>query len=53
MFDGDHDRIQTRINTVIHDIAWPHGRRDWSGLRAVVMVRSTREIAGKIVRWSP
>jgi predicted transposase YbfD/YdcC len=51
--DGDHGRIETRTTTVINDIAWLdiawlQERRDWPGLKAVVMVESTREIAGKI-----
>ena len=46
--DGDHGRIETRTTTVIHDVAWLQERHDWSGLKAVVMVESTREIAGKI-----
>src|SRR4051794_6006569 len=46
--DGDHGRIETRTTTVIHDVAWLQERHDWPGLKAVVMVESTREIAGKI-----
>src|SRR4051812_33145223 len=46
--DGDHGRIETRATTVIHDVAWLQDRHDWPGLKAVVMVESTREIAGKI-----
>ena len=46
--DVDHDRIETRTTTIINDIAWPHERHDLSGLKAVVVVESTREIAGKI-----
>lgn len=45
--DGDHGRIETRTTTVIHDVAWLRERHDWPGLKAVVMVESTREIAGK------
>ena len=45
--DGDHGRIETRTTTVIHDVAWLQKRHDWPGLKAVVMVESTREIAGK------
>ena len=47
-FDGDHGRIETRATTVIHDVAWLRERHDWPGLKAVVMVESTRETAGKI-----
>ncbi|MGH7226110.1 MAG: ISAs1 family transposase, partial [Gemmataceae bacterium] len=46
--DGDHGRIETRTTTVIHDVAWLQERHDWPGLKAVVMVESTRETAGKI-----
>ena len=46
--DGDHGRIETRTTTVIHDVAWLQERHEWPGLKAVVMVESTREIAGKI-----
>jgi predicted transposase YbfD/YdcC len=48
--DGDHGRIETRTTTVIHDVAWLQKRHDWPGLKAVVMVESTRETAGKIER---
>jgi predicted transposase YbfD/YdcC len=44
--DGDHGRIETRIYTVIHDVAWLQERHDWPGLEGVVMVESTREIPG-------
>ena len=46
--DGDHGRIETRTTTVIHDVEWLRHRHNWPGLKAVVMVESTREIAGKI-----
>ena len=45
--DGDHGRIETRAITVIHDVAWLQERHNWPGLKAVVMVESTRETAGK------
>jgi predicted transposase YbfD/YdcC len=48
--DGDHDRIETRITTVIHDVEWLQGRHDWPGLKAIVMLESSREISGKIER---
>lgn len=48
--DGDHGRIETRTTTVIHDIGWLQERHDWPGLKAVVMVESTREIGEKIER---
>jgi len=46
--DGDHDRIETRATTVIHDVTWLQERHDWPGLEAVVMVESSRETNGKI-----
>ena len=46
--DGDHGRIETRTYTVIHDVAWLQERHAWPGLKGVVMVESTREIAEKI-----
>ena len=48
--DGDHGRIETRTTTVIHDVQWLQLRHDWPGLKAVVMVESSREISGKIER---
>jgi len=46
--DGDHGRIETRTCTVIHDVAWLQKHHNWPGLKAVVMVESTREFNGKI-----
>jgi predicted transposase YbfD/YdcC len=46
--DADHGRIETRTTTVIHDVEWLQKRHDWPGLKAVVMVESSREISGKI-----
>ncbi len=48
--DGDHGRIETRTTTVIHDVGWLQKRHDWPGLKAIVIVESTREIADKIER---
>src|SRR5258707_13114334 len=48
--DGDHGRIETRTTTVIEDVEWLQERHDWPGLKAVVMVESSREISGKIER---
>jgi predicted transposase YbfD/YdcC len=45
--DADHGRIETRTTTVVHDVEWLRKRHDWPGLKAIVMVESTREIAGK------
>lgn len=44
--DADHGRIETRTTTVIHDVDWLQQRHDWPGLKAVVMVESTRETPG-------
>jgi predicted transposase YbfD/YdcC len=46
--DGDHGRIETRTTTVIHDVAWLQERHDWPGLKAIVMIESSRETGGKI-----
>jgi len=45
--DGDHGRIETRTTTVINDVEWLQERHDWPGLKAVVMVESSRETNGK------
>jgi len=44
--DGDHGRIETRIYTVFHDVAWLQERHDWPELKGIVMVESKREIPG-------
>ena len=46
--DGDHGRIETRTTTVIQDVGWLQERHEWPGLKAVVMVESSREISGKV-----
>ncbi len=46
--DSDHGRIETRTTTVIHDVEWLQKRHNWPGLKAIVMVESSREIQGKI-----
>jgi len=48
--DGDHGRIETRTYTAIHEVDWLQERHQWPGLKGVVMVESTREIADKIER---
>jgi predicted transposase YbfD/YdcC len=48
--DGDHGRIETRTTIVIHDVAWLQERHDWPGLKAVVIVESTRETGDTIER---
>ena len=46
--DGDHGRIETRIYTATHDVAWLQERHDWPGLQGILIVESTREIGEKI-----
>jgi predicted transposase YbfD/YdcC len=48
--DGDHGRIETRTTTVIHDVKWLQECHHWPGLKAVVIVESSREISGKTER---
>jgi predicted transposase YbfD/YdcC len=48
--DGDHGRIETRTTTVIEDVAWLQARHPWPGLKAVIVIDSTREIGVKIER---
>jgi predicted transposase YbfD/YdcC len=48
--DGDHGRIETRIYTAFHDVAWLQERHDWPGLQGVIMVESMREIGDKVER---
>jgi predicted transposase YbfD/YdcC len=46
--EKSHGRIETRITTAVEDIDWLKARDNWPGLRSIVMVESTREIAGRI-----
>jgi predicted transposase YbfD/YdcC len=48
--DADHGRIETRTTTVIHDVAWLQQRHAWPGLKAIVVVESSRETGDKIER---
>lgn len=48
--DADHGRIETRVTTVIHDIAWLQDRHKWPSLNSVVIVDSTRELHDKTER---
>lgn len=41
--DGAHGRVETRVASVAHDIAWLQDRHDWPGLAAVGKVTATRE----------
>ena len=47
---GDHGRIETRTTTVLHGVEWLQRRHAWPGLKAIVMVESSREISGKTER---
>ena len=42
--DVDHGRIENRTTTVIHDVGWLQERHAWPGLKAVVMVESSRDV---------
>jgi predicted transposase YbfD/YdcC len=48
--DGDHGRIETRDVCVLHNVDWLQERHKWPGLKAVVIVDSTREIGDKVER---
>jgi predicted transposase YbfD/YdcC len=48
--DADHGRIETRHTTLIHDVGWLQDRHDWPGLKAVIVIDSTREIGAKSER---
>lgn len=48
--DADNGRIETRTTTVIHDVRWIQERHGWPGLKAIVMVESTREIKGAEIK---
>jgi predicted transposase YbfD/YdcC len=43
--DAGHGRIEAREVFATDDIAWLEERHDWTGLRSIVMVVSTRETA--------
>jgi predicted transposase YbfD/YdcC len=50
---GHDDRCRSRPHRNpnhhrIHDVEWLQKRHDWPGLKAVIMVESSREISGKI-----
>lgn len=45
--DGGHGRIETRRYIMTSDIDWLEDKENWSGLRSLGMVESTREINGK------
>lgn len=46
--EKDHGRIETRRCVVTNDVAWlQEQRQNWSGLKSLIMVESTREIIGR------
>src|SRR3546814_20688100 len=45
--DGDHGRIETRANTVIHNLDWLPKAHGWPGLKTVGIVDSIRETGDK------
>jgi predicted transposase YbfD/YdcC len=46
--DGDHGRIEIRKYATTSDILWLQGKENWSGIKSIGVVLSTREINGKI-----
>ena len=46
--EKSHGRIETRNYTAIDQIDWLKERHDWTGLRSIVMVESTREHIGHV-----
>lgn len=45
--EKDHGRLETRRVVVSTELDWLEARPEWAGLKAVAMVESTREPAGK------
>ncbi len=45
--DGDHGRIEERRYTICTHVDWLQERHDWPGLKAIVMVESSRQHRGK------
>jgi len=45
--DGGHGRIETRKCVMTSDIGWLEDKDNWSGLKCIGMVESTREIQGE------
>jgi predicted transposase YbfD/YdcC len=45
--DSDHGHIETRTTTTINDVEWLQECHDWPGLKAVIMIESSRETNGK------
>lgn len=45
--EKNHGRIETRECYVCKNIDWLENKNEWTGLKSIVMVRNTREIADK------
>lgn len=45
--EKDHGRLETRRVVVSTELDWLEAKPEWAGLKAVAMVESTREAAGK------
>jgi predicted transposase YbfD/YdcC len=45
--DADHGRIETRVYTAIHHVAWLQARHKWPGLKGLLMVTSQRDIGAR------
>lgn len=48
--DKDHGRIETRRVLVSTELDWLEERKEWPGLRSLVLVEATRETGGKVSR---
>jgi len=46
--EKDHGRIETRRTVVSTELEWLAQKEEWTGLQAVAMVESTREIGDKV-----
>ncbi len=44
-----HGRIETRRCWVTEDVQWLAEKKDWAGLKSIVMVEAEREVIGKAV----
>ena len=45
--EKEHGRIETRSCYVTDEIDWISNKRDWIGLKSIIMIESEREIDGK------
>ncbi|RPJ79399.1 MAG: ISAs1 family transposase [Deltaproteobacteria bacterium] len=46
--EKDHGRIETREYRITSDIDWLFGRENWKNMKSIGMVKSERDIEGKI-----